>query len=76
MAKTYKVGTNCSHPSVPRLPPKKNTSSKAFAEISDELDDFLFKVENECILNRACYPMDLDKIYYAARWLEMQVAKW
>lgn len=52
------------------LPSKKWISSKAFPDLLDELDKFLFERENMFPLDKADYLMDLHKISITASLLE------
>lgn len=74
IAKAFTKGNRSSGMSTPRLPPKKNILAKPSSGRLDELDNFLLKVENVFTLDKAHYPTDLDKIYYAAGLLEGQAA--
>lgn len=58
----------------PSLLSKKSLSPKIFSGRPGELDNFLLNVENLFALDKAHYPMDLDKTYYEAGHLKGQVA--
>lgn len=76
VAEAFKKGNREAHPMDTWLLPKKSIPPKPFTGVSGELDDFLRKIENVFALNKAYYPLDLNKIYYAAELRERQAARW